>query len=120
MPRYEVVLVETIEWTVQVHAPDEDEAGEEAAYMWAEDSDRVGFTDAPCGVEVSTVTPVKTPAVSPLAAAAAEFAAMQDLRSLYHYFVAVQAAENAMEISTEELLDHLAGITRSLREMAAT
>jgi hypothetical protein len=53
MPMYVVTLHETVAYVVEVHAPDEDEAGELAKYLWAQSGDPTkDFSGCGLGVEV--------------------------------------------------------------------
>lgn len=56
MPKYEVELTETVQYTVVVEAENGDQAGEEAAIIWAESEDPTAdFQGTGEGVDVSFI-----------------------------------------------------------------
>jgi hypothetical protein len=59
MPRYNVTLVETVRYWVEVEAENEDEAGDLACDVWAESDDPTKrFDGEGQGVDVLRVTPL--------------------------------------------------------------
>ena len=61
MPRYTVMLRETVIYTVEVDAPDEDTAGEIAETVWCDSADPTSdFCGAGQGVTVRRVEEIGT------------------------------------------------------------
>lgn len=57
---YEVQLVETVNYTIRVHAADEDEAGQSAQESWTQSEDPHGqFEGVGHGVEVASIRKVE-------------------------------------------------------------